>query len=72
MDLSRQLHDSRINNDVPLTEPVLQRVNWMLLAEIIPSEDTFDDFDDIECDKDHNLLLHASKYTADQNISMRK
>ena len=71
MDLSRQLHEARIANDVSPTEPILTRDNWMLLAEMRPSDDNFDDFDDIECDPNHNWLAHAGNYTTEENTRFR-
>jgi len=42
----------------------------MLLAEIRLSDETYDDYDDIECDKHHYWLQHSSNYISEQNKEM--
>jgi hypothetical protein len=51
VDLSNELRRARREGPELIIEPELTRDNWMVLADIRPGSDSFDDFDDISEDK---------------------
>ena len=71
-ELSKQLQDARLELADPISEPLLLRENWMLLAEMRPCDLNFDDFAGIEIDRDYDWKSHLKNYTLNQQAEMRR
>ena len=71
-ELSRQLQDARLEIANQITEPLLIKENWMLLAEMRPCDSNFDYFADIEIDKDYDWNNHLKNYSLNQLAEMRR
>jgi hypothetical protein len=71
-ELSKQLKEARNEIDASEPQPILLRDNWMLLAEIRPSDaDDDTEFDDISIDTNYDWLQHQRKYSTDEIANMR-
>ncbi len=62
--MSRQLHDARANQEENGIEPILSRDNWMILAEMRPSDDEFDEIEGVEVDRSFDWIQNANQYAS--------
>ncbi len=70
-ELSRQLIEARTEFEDIGPEPILVQDSWMVLSEMRPSDDDYDEINGVEVDNSFDWLENSKTYTNEQINDMR-